>query len=219
MTRQITIDEILKLVEFELVQQSLPQDNISEAIQRLHKLQTYWHTEMLHKGRSPNIDEFANALFNANQTMLMLFQTINNRLEALQLESKKLKFLIEKGILRDTEESYGDVVDLSYIKESLNILNQELDKIGSYYNLEIQMRYSNIPILGKFINRFRAVFHQLVYFYLNRYIQNQNIINEQYKKLLQDIVVVNLSYTAKLQDLTLAFHKLSGHNSSDESKT
>jgi len=219
MTRPTTIDDILKLIEFELAQQSLPQDNISEAIQRLHKLQTYWHAEMLHKGRAPKMEEFANALFNANQTTLMLLQAINNSLEALKLESKKLKLLIEKGILEDEEENRSCSRELTYIKESLNILSQNLSRIRTLYSLEIQMRHSNLPIIGKFINRFRAAFHQLVYFYLNNYIQSQNIVNEQYKSLLQDMIVVNSSYVDKLQGLILALQKITEHYSSNEEQS
>ena len=209
MTRQINVDDILKLVEFELTQQYLPQDDISEAIQRLHKFQTHWYSEILNKGKAPKIEEVVHALFNANQTMIMLIQTISSKFEATQLELMRLKQFIANKILGEQyEDSKLDLSSISYIKDYLDSISFNLANINTSYNLSIQMQRSNIPIIGTLLNRIRAAFHQLVYFYMNRYVSNQNSLNEAYKKLIQDLVYLNSEYIKQLQILTLKLEEL-----------
>jgi len=209
MTRQINVDDILKLVEFELTQQYLPQDDISEAIQRLHKFQTYWYSEILNKGKAPKIEEVVHALFNANQTMLMLIQTISSKFEATQLELTRLKQFIANKILGEQyEDGKLDLSSISYIKDYLDSVSFNLANINTSYNLSIQMQRSNIPIIGTLLNRIRAAFHQLVYFYMDRYVSNQNSLNEAYKKLIQDLVYLNSEYIKQLQILTLKLEEL-----------
>jgi len=215
MPRQVNIDDVLKLIEFELAQQSLPQDDIAEAIQRLHKFQTHWYSEILNKGKAPKTEEVVHALFNANQTMLMLIQTISSKFEAIQLELARLKQFIASRIINDKEKNIDSIFsDISYIKDSLNSMNYHLTNISPLYDLNIQIRHSSIPVIGTLLNRLRAAFHQLVYFYMSRYIKHQNNINETYKKLMQELIYLNLEYIARLEALTKEIQKVSERSDS-----
>lgn len=209
MTRQINIDDVLKLVEFELTQQSLPQDDISEAIQRLHKFQTHWYSEVLNKGKVPKTEEVVHALFNANQTMLMLIQTINTKLDVTQQELATLKQFIESKILGDRgEEGESNLSNITHLKNLLDSINHYLVSINTSCDLNFQVQRSNMPIVGTLINRARAALHQLVYFYIARYINRQNDVNKTYKKIMQDLVYFNLEYTVKLQALAAKLEEL-----------
>jgi len=213
MTQRITVEDVLKLIEFELAQQSLSQDNIAEAIQRLHKFQTYWYSEILNKGRAPKIENVVHALFNANQTMLMLIQIMNTKFEATQLELARLKQFIASRIVGDQGENRGEgnelnLSDISYIKDSLNSINQSLLNVNPSYNLDIQMRYLSFPIIGALLNRLRIAFHRLVYFYISKHINNQNSINEIYKRQIQELVYLNLEYMNRLQALAKKVEEL-----------
>jgi len=120
-----------------------------------------------------------------------------------------LKQFIESKILGDRgEEGESNLSNITHLKNLFDSINHYLVSINTSCDLNFQVQRSNMPIVGTLINRARAALHQLVYFYIARYINRQNDVNKTYKKIMQDLVYFNLEYTVKLQALAAKLEEL-----------
>lgn len=231
MKRPITVADILNSVEFELLQHSLMQDDVSEGIQRLKTYQARTRAELFGQGKSPTFEEVAGAQFNANEMMVTLIQVMNQRLEALRQEVRQAAYLkqrapsipdaaLNRSLLGDPtlQESvvsahrldWSDVrletsdVFAQYpsnVDAQIGALNSLIESVQLASSpIEMEVRQSNIPLIGNLLSRIRRALHELVLFYTNKVVRRQTEINQLQSALLQELVAL---HRAQAQEIAL----------------
>jgi len=247
MKRPITVADILNSVEFELLQHALLQDNVSESIQRLKTYQARTRVELFGQGKSPTFEEVVSAQFNANEMMATLIQVMNQRLEALRQEVRQAAYLKQHAPLTSDSLSERDflserdsfsnrwpgssdaqfdtlgvfVQHVSNVDDKTNALGSLVDSVQhASVPLEMEVRQSNVPLIGGLLNRIRRALHELVLFYVNKIVRRQTEINELYSVALQELVTLNQAQAQEIAQLRWRLQRLTAaKESSDTAQT
>lgn len=244
MKRPMTVADILNSVEFELIQQTLMQDDVSEGIQRLRSYQTNARTDLLGDGKSPSISSAIDVQFNTNEMLLTLIQVMNHRIETLQQDFRRSAFLKQHmpATLTDAANAETAQVEVAEIDEkwlaiaaSLTASHDsalqdagnpdkysppavEIDEFvfGEVAPLQMDVRESRVPLLGGLFNQIRRALHELVLFYVNKLARQQDDVNNAYGKQLQELAAVNHAQAQEIRDLRKLVIQLTQQNSGNQ---
>ena len=212
MKRPVTVTDILNSVEFELLQHSLMQDDVSEGIQRLRAYQARTRVELFGQGKSPAFENVVSAQFNANEMMTTLIQVMNERLEALRREVRQAAHLKchtpstadslpDRESLPDqpfgSSDAYFYVFDFTPLASAdlhdrthaLEALAESIQDASAV--VEMEVRQSQLPIIGGLLNHIRRALHELVLFYTNKVVRRQAQVNDAYNAILQELIALN----------------------------
>jgi hypothetical protein len=229
MKRPVTVADILNSVEFELLQHSLMQDDVSEGIQRLRAYQARTRVELFGQGKSPAFEDVVSAQFNANEMMMTLIQVLNERLEALRQEVRQAAHLKQHtpstadsppdwGSLPDQPfgSSYAHFyafdfapaasADLPDRTHALEALAESIQDASTA--VEMEVRQSHLPIIGGLLNRIRRALHELVLFYTNKVVRRQAQVNDAYNVVLQELVALNRAQAQEIAQLRWHLQRL-----------
>lgn len=229
MKRPITVADILNSVEFELLQHSLMQDNVSEGIQRLRAYQARARVDLFGQGKSPSFEDVVSAQFNANEMMTTLIQVMNERLEALRQEVQQAAHLKQHApSTTDSPPDWKSLPDqplspidahfyafdfaspaITDLRDSAYTLETLAESIQDASTLvEMEARQSHLPIIGGLLNRIRRALHELVLFYTNKVVRRQAQVNEAYNVVLQELVALNRAQAQEIAQLRRHLQRL-----------
>lgn len=237
MKRPITVADILNSVEFELLQHSLMQDDVSEGIQRLKTYQARTRVELFGQGKSPTFEEVVSAQFNANEMMATLIQVMNQRLEAVRQEVRQAAYLKqhapspsdslpEGGSFSDCRFDLSDVrLDaLDIFAQHASDADEQIDALRALAEsirdaslpFEMEVHQSDVPLIGGLLNRIRRALHELVLFYTNKVVRRQTEINQLYSTVLQELVALNRAQAQEIALLRQHLQRLTAAEKSND---
>ncbi len=227
MKRPITVTDILNSVEFELLQHTLLQNEVTDGIHRLRAYQADARNRWLQQGRNPSIDSLLDLQLNTNEMLLTLIQMLDQRLEALRQELRRAESLTLHipPTSAPAEENLAAAPtstppalhvpaedDLSNASTNAHepapsvmlaeLWNSELPRI------QMDVRESNTPLLGGVFNRIRMSLHELVLFYVNKVVEQQAEVNRTYGNALRDLLAANRAQALELQELRMKLSQL-----------
>ncbi|MCS6827518.1 MAG: hypothetical protein NZ553_12965 [Caldilinea sp.] len=229
MKRPVTVADILNSVEFELLQHSLMQDDVSEGIQRLRTYQARARVELFGQAKSPSFEDVVNAQFNANEMMTTLIQVMNERLEALRQEVRQAAYLkqhasstldsqpnweplsnqpldLNEAQIYAFEFALPASTEMSDRANALKALAESIQDAST--DVEIEVRQSQLPIIGGLLHRIRRALHELVLFYTNKVVRRQAQVNDAYNVVLQELVALNRAQAQEIAQLRWHLQRL-----------
>lgn len=234
MKQSITVADILNSVEFELMQHTLLQDDVADSIQRLRAYQVNARSELFTQGKSLTIDSAVELQLETSEMLLTLVQVMNQRVEALQQDVRRSAFL-KQHLRPAVEDGAGFVADPSILERfdspetadvaqssSLQSVDEGVeapdpafpsDDYADNEHAAIQMdvRQSNVPLLGGLMNQTRKALHELVLFYVNQAVMQQAEVNRTHSELLRELLAMNRAQAKEISELRSRLSQLTAH--------
>lgn len=225
MKRPITVTDILNSVEFELLQQTLIQDDVTEGVHRLRAYQADARNQLRQQSAPPSNNSLVELQINTNEMMLTLIQLLDHQVQALQQELRRAAQLTvhQPGISR-SERAVSAETDAAQARDASTSLDTSDDSlsdqsteehppeafnafVGDMYldrelgPIEMDVHESHAPVLGGVLNRVRMSLHELVLFYVNKVVEQQTDVNRAYADALRDLLATVRTQSLELQEL------------------
>ena len=203
MSSKITIHQVIDDIQFELLQGSVRQDEVGDAIQSVWKHQNQLRTKLLAKLKGEARDVTAQQ-FQLNDMMLTLLQEMANELRAVRHEQRQIHEWFQQRDLPVPSSRKVDTSSLADAASEQNSMQMEskgplasgdngspsvsINSSADVYSamarnaldVPIHTRPVNIPVIGFLLQKMRATFHSLVIYYITRLAQRQGDVNQIY---------------------------------------
>jgi hypothetical protein len=187
----VTANDILRDIEFELVQGVVSRDDLGKGIQAVKQFQNEARTETFQTLKPAGANrEIIVRQFQINDMLITLLQEMTAAIQAMQLESQKknrasvaTRTALSTSSIRSQDNDLSASVELGVTDNELyQKLMSEIEHVTQPNALwvEFQPRSIGLPIIGWFITRGRAVLHRLVLFYVQRFATKQAPINKTF---------------------------------------
>jgi hypothetical protein len=189
-------EDILKSIEFELIQGAISRDDLGSSIQVVRQHQNRLRGELLDGARPPgSVRDVLPELFQINEMLITISQEMNAAVQSLRMELRRIARMSQmpSSLAGSTAESLrkGDVdaqmtKETSALVESTHDMDQEPPPdVGSAMHpkalqVDLDIRPTTIPVVGGFVRRLRLALHDLVLFYLRQLAQKQVVVNQTY---------------------------------------
>jgi cell division septum initiation protein DivIVA len=243
MKNRLTTDEILDSIEFELAQGAISRDDLGAALNAVKEFQNKTRSELFGSARAAaDSRAMINRQFKINDMHLTLLQEITSGLHALQSDMRHMGQLVQLRLATlptasaipnaaaDTEaqSTYRDSLSFdaglqAYEPEELPATPIENTLKPDTLRIKPDIRYSAVPVLGRWIWRARSAVHNLVLYYLNQLAQRQANVNQVYADRLLRLGSLIEAQQQELDSLNAQVHALQARlasttqaNSSDQ---
>jgi len=203
MGSKLTIQHVIDDIQFELIQGSIRQDEMGDAIQLVWKHHNQLRTRLLASLKGEARDVVAQQ-FQLNDMTLTILQEMANELRAVRHEQRQMHEWFQQRDLPIPTSRNGDASSLADSTPGLSDLQTEVKKepawdgndappafinnpadvysamARSALNVPIHTRPVSIPVIGSLLQKVRSTFHSLVIYYINRLAQRQGDVNQTY---------------------------------------
>ena len=188
-----TADEILRDIEFEILQGALGQDDLGQALQTARRFHTRSRHELLSaetRGRDRNL---AARQFQIDDMLLTLLQEMAGRLRRLQIELQRTAGLLPAAGAGSGAGEIDAVPDTDPPRPAEPVPGAgpeppestiEIEKL----DVEAHIRPVRLPLVGGLLTRLRAALHTLPVFYVRRLAEQQTEVN---RALAESVAQVN----------------------------
>jgi hypothetical protein len=201
MKRAVTTDDIIHSIEFELAQSAITQTELGDGLNAVRQFQNKARTATFESDKAlSDVRAVITQQYQINDMHLALLQEVVATVQAMQLDMRRLGQLPprEVAVSSPSPATHEPAPAMSTGQPPLADWNaDELTPAWSdelienamkpdTLKLKIDVRPSNIPLLGGLLRRVRAAFHNLTLFYLQQIGQKQTGVNQVYgERLLQ----------------------------------
>ena len=179
MPHSLTAEDVLKEIEFELVQGAISKDDLGRAIQEVKRYQNKLRSEVFQPGQDmPQLRELTGRQFQFNDMVITLLQEMAAAMQEMQLKTKRLSRWQQSPPVTGTasQVSTAPQKDDSIWRDDKDLhaaLQEDLE-------VELEMRPTSVPLVGSFLQRFKHEMHALVVFYLRKLAGRQVAVNRTY---------------------------------------
>ena len=229
MNPSLTAEDVLRDIEFELVQGTISKDELGQAIQAVKKYQNKLRGELFEgDSLSKENRDVVSRQFQINDMLTTLLQEMAAKIQTIRLELHQTKKLSPRlseaktnghGSEACTEER-GIEIEIDRVPKlahptstpTLIPLDQELlwrpptevEEAMREEALHINMdvRAARIPIVGSIIKRVRIALHNLTLFYIRKLGMKQSAINRTYGDWLLHLNEQNQHQQEQIANLT-----------------
>jgi hypothetical protein len=224
MNESPTPDQILRDIEFEIVQGALGQDDLGQALQAAKRFLNQSQQELLRSDARGHGLELATHQFQINEMLLVLIQEMAARLRRLQVDLQRTAGLVPgsaPGIRpREVEPTpwwTGDVGAGNALDGGLDPANYlvELAKIDRKLKVESHMRPIRLPLVGPLLTRLRAALHNLPMFYVDQLASQQMEVNHALGDSLDQLSHLLAEQQAQIQALRQEVQALQDRSAPD----
>ncbi len=223
MAYSISAEDVLRDIEFELIQATIRQDELGEGIQNVRKFHNELRTELLTSvGTSPESREIVTRQTQFNDMVMVLLQEMGNELLQLRQQQRGLNQWTnrhtpaEPRVPQNDSERMRDKTDNAPAVESnWSLPPLDLPKrtpgvpLASEADIRAAMRRDalsvsldarpvGIPVLGWMLYKIRMALHNLAFFYSQRLAERQTEINRLYGEQLLALMRSNEEYRRQL---------------------
>jgi hypothetical protein len=185
MNRNLSAQDVVGEIEFELAHSSLSQDELGQGIQAVRQYQNQVRAEIFGLRGNPDPRELARRQFQLNDMLLAVLHQMSLNLRASQLEQRQLAEWVRdraSGFEGLPQPVAGNVqtFERSNVTRSDDDLLLEIQNIlrSSKLWLDPDVRPVRVPIIGGLLTRLRAALHDVSLFYTNRLGARQTAINQ-----------------------------------------
>lgn len=225
MNESPTPDQILRDIEFEIVQGALGQDDLGQALQATRRFHNQSQQELLRSDARGHGLEMANHQFQINEMLLVLIQEMATRLRRLQVDLQRTAGLVPgspPGIrpreVEPTPWRTGDAGASNALEGGLDPATYlvELAKIDRKLKVESHMRPVRLPLVGPLLTRLRAALHSLPMFYVDQLASQQMEVNRALGDSLEQLSHLLAEQQAQIQTLHQELQVLQDRLGSDQ---
>ena len=221
MKHSITAEQVLRDIEFELIQGIVPHNELGSSIQAVRKFQNQARADAFRSGRrKADYQEIAGRQFQINDMLLTLLQEMAVQLQALQLEWERAGRVLhppfpsasipeplpsEPGSGRPTGSGPSLSVSLAEGERGQFVVDKIAAMRLEELRVEREVRPVRIPVIGRWLTRARAALHRLPLFYVGRLANKQTAIN---RMLWDSIMELNQMLVHHQQQLQILLDRL-----------
>ncbi len=189
-------NDILKSIEFELIQGAISRDDLGSSIQAVRQHQNKVRGELLDSARAPgSVRDVLPELFQINEMLVTISQEMNAAIQSLRMDLRRIARMSQvpsslagsiPGSICLGDAEARTTKDAPALVESAHDVDQDPPPdVGSAMHskalqVDLDIRPTTIPVVGGFIRRLRLALHDLVLFYLRQLAQKQVAINQTY---------------------------------------
>lgn len=224
MNRSLTAEDVLRDIEFELVQGAISRDELGQGIQTVKTYQNKLRGQLFEgDALSKENRDVVSRQFQINEMLTTLLQEMAAKIQTVRLELHQTKRLSQRFSHAKTNghrsESQPEIemdrpstLPQPTSTPPLIPLDQELpwrppnevEEAMREEALDISMdvRAANIPIVGSMVKRVRTALHNLTLFYTGRLAMKQAAINRTYGDWLLHLNEQNQRQQEQIANLT-----------------
>jgi hypothetical protein len=182
-----SIESIVKDIEFEIILGAIPREDFSDAILAIKAHQSKLRGEVMETLQDSRVREAFSKVFQIQDMLIILLQEMVKTIVSLQASLPKIASHEPHKVLSSEE--------ITFTVDFLPISNEpmEITKFlkPDFLRLDLEVRSSKLPVIGKLIGSIKIALHHLVLFYVNRLGAQQTHINKIYgEQILRLLKVV-----------------------------
>ncbi len=191
--KTIQPDEVLRSIEFELLQGTISHDDLGAGIHTARQYQNKVRSELMGASKdAPDIRETAIRLFQINEMLLTLIQELNAALLGVQADLHRMRQTAEVT-------AQMNVSPVTLVPEPATVASAESTPTplpadvrramrSEALQIEMDVQPVTIPLIGGLLRRLRFMVHDLVLFYLRRLAGKQAAVNQTYGEWVLHLV-------------------------------
>jgi hypothetical protein len=214
MKRNVTTEDILASIEFELAQSAITKTDLGAGLNAVREFQNKARSELI---GTPHLlgdtRAIVNQQYQINDMHLTLLQEMAAAVQAIQLDVRRLGQLASRPSTAVTSHApattgnasvIGPAATSSMAIDASPVMAEPSDTDlfdwlvkpvedamkPDALRVKRDVRSSNIPVLGWFVRRVRLALHDLTLFYLDQLVQRQTGINQTVGESLLDVMRV-----------------------------
>lgn len=202
--------EILRDIEFEILQGVLGQDDLGQGVQAARRFHNRSRHELLEGDTRVVARELAARQAQINDMLLVLIQELASRLRTLQVELQKTAGLAP-GLRPDVPPPEvepmpgwrGDVAAGSASPQRSEPARSALEAAGGYKRLQVEahLKPVRLPLVGRLLTRLRAALHSLPLYYVQQLGEQQCEINRALGESIDQLSRLVAEQQAQIQAL------------------
>ena len=217
MSESPTIDDILRDIEFEIIQGALGRDDLGQALQAARRFHAQSRHELLSTDPRKRGRELAVRQFQINEMLLVLIQETASRIRKLQIELHKVAGLVpeaQPGIHQaETETASGatgeaTADDLFHWSPDTTSYPTEVERGDRKLEVQAHVQPVRLPLVGPLLTRLRTALHSLPVFYVNQFASQQREVNRALGDSLAELSRHLAQQEAQIQALDQQLHAL-----------
>ncbi len=224
MNPPLMAEDVLRDIEFELVQGAISKDELGQGIQAVKKYQNKLRGELFEGDTlSKENRDVVSRQFQINDMLTTLLQEMAAKIQTVRLELHETKGLSQRLSETKTNGHRSEIEQKREIGRSsswpqltntspLIPLDQELPWRPSTdieeamqkdaLDITMDVRAANLPVFGSMVKRVRMALHNLTLFYIGRLAMKQSAINRTYGDWLLHLNEQNQHQQEQIASLT-----------------
>lgn len=212
-------ERIIKDIEFEILLGTIPWENFGKAIFSIYSHQNKVRSEVIEAVRDPRIREALNKVFQLQEMQTVLLQEIGKVLDSIQSSLPQIvRFREEPAVPGESEGAFFvKGIDRESLWEQHSIVPQveKFPEPGSL-RVDLEVRPTRLPIIGKLINSAKIALHHLVLFYTNRLGAQQERINRMYSEQIWELTRMVVEQQEQISALVASVEDLRSRVQADK---
>lgn len=207
MTNSPTADEILRDVEFEILQGALGQDDLGQALQTARRFHTRSRHELLSTETRGRDRDLAARQFQMDDMLLALLQEVAGRLRRLQIELHRTAGLMPAAGAGDrtgASESLAGTSPPHLADPDPGVPPGSAQRAIEIEKLDVEahIRPVRLPLIGGLLTRLRATLHTLPVFYVRQLAEQQIEVNRALSESLAQVNRLLAEQQAQIEALS-----------------
>lgn len=220
-----TPDDVLRDIEFEILQGALGDDDLGQALQAARRFHLQSRHEILSSNSTRNNRELAVRQFQINDMLLALLQEMAGRLRRLQLELHRTAGLVPEMQSEAQRPqtaagpSPGDqAAGGSPYGRDTALTPPPPDAAGASHELQVEAHIQpvRLPLLGRLLTRLRAAVHSLPVFYVQQLAEQQRDVNRTLSESTDQLTRLLAEQEAQIQALRQQVQRLRAQSESSQ---
>lgn len=221
MKSSLTVHDIIKDIEFELMQESITSGDLAEGVRQVKQYQSQIRKQLFDEPESVSWEEVMGKQLQINDMLLLLLQEVvigqrelARKFERFGKKQPSLKNLSAAELVEIFKQQ--DNTPSSFERRN----TQNIKKVLSdTMQMRLEIQPSNVPIIGSWMNRIKIALHKLVLFYLNLFAKKQVTVNQTYGDWLLYLDSLNLQQQREITVLQTLVQEIGQKHSTQQTDT
>ncbi len=211
MNKPPTPGEILRDIEFEIIQGALGQDDLGQGVQAARRFHSQSRRRLLDGDAQANGREVALRQFQISEMLLVLIQELATQLRRLQVELRKTAGLLPERPpgtrLPEVDTAAGSTKEIAVLstpnasREAASYPPTATRALGRL-QVEAQVKPVRLPLVGRLLTRLRTTLHSLPLYYVQQLAGQQMEINRALSESLDQLGCLLAEQQAQIQALS-----------------
>lgn len=196
---------IIKDIEFEILLGTIPQSDLRNAVLALRSQYNKFRSEAIENLRDVRLREAFNKVFQIQEMLLVLLQEMSTIIGSLQAEFPKITGLMEYPEAIGSEETGNEEFSLQSPIDPAEIAKR-MEPVSLRLNLEV--RPTKLPVIGKLIQSVKIALHHLVLFYVNRLGAQQAQVNKMHSDQILELYQLVMEQQEQIKAMAASINDL-----------